>query len=221
MDTLPRLGSEIYRIRWKAKKHCTGLLALLACNATGGHLGQFSSLQGSLAKISQNRPVWNSNQSCWTERLFLGEQHVRRYALRAYRENPVADSALKSASTVCACARCKNLVTDKQLKRVLAAAASGTYRFHYASCLQDRSRGPLYWIQDCEASLASSVVVDSSREGTELNTEGRNSLRAGVPVWCKDETYASLSQCIRERDEALLYRRQVRTLPSSVIALSP
>lgn len=132
----------------------------------------------------------------------------------------MADSALTSAPTVCACARCKNLVADKQLKRVLTAAASGTYRFHYASCLQDRSRGPLYWIQDCEASLASSVVVDSSREGTELNTEGRNSLRAGVPVWCKDETYASLSQCIRERDEALLYRRQVRTLPSSVIALS-
>lgn len=78
--------------RWKAKKHCTGLLALLACNATGGYLGHFSSLLGSLAKISQNLPVWNSDQSCWTERSFLREQRVRRYALRAYRENPVADT---------------------------------------------------------------------------------------------------------------------------------
>lgn len=115
----------------------------------------------------------------------------------------------------------KSLVADKQLKRVLAAAVSGTYRFHYASCLQDRSRGPLYWIQDCRVRRTSSVVVDGSREGTELNTEGCNSLRAGVPVWCKDKTYASLSQCIRERDEALLYWQQVRTVPSSVSALSP
>lgn len=133
----------------------------------------------------------------------------------------MADGALKLAPTVCACARCKNLVADKQLKRVLAAAASGTYRFHYTSCRQDRSRGPLYWIQDCRARRTSSVVVDGSREWTELNTEGRNSLRAGVPGWCKDKTYASLSQCIRERDEALLYRRQDRTVLSSVSALSP
>lgn len=88
----------------------------------------------------------------------------------------MADGALKLAPTVCACARCKNLVADKQLKRVLAAAASRTYRFHYASCRQDRSRGPVYWIQDCRARRTSSVVVDGSREGTELNTEGRNSL---------------------------------------------
>lgn len=115
----------------------------------------------------------------------------------------------------------KSLVVDKQLKRVLAAAASGTYRFHCTSCREDRSRGPLYWIQDCRARLTSSVVVDSSREGTELKTEGRNSLRAGVPVWCKDKTYASLSQCIRGRDEVLLYWQQVRTVLSSASALYP